>query len=448
MNQNIPEPVPPPADSPRNGAVRRWFKSTVVFVLLCVALLALFFRKPHAPKASTEHQAAGQADAEAAHGQQAPAQVSAESTGVAATPDLPPPRPAVVSSTAQALVPEPSAQTRQLVVSLSRLDQLGQPMTAEQAAEWQENREKLVQLGRDAVPAIAEFLQQNKDVDFGEDAGKALGFGSARTALFDALQQMGGPEAVSVMTDVLGATADPKEIALLARNLAQQDPDQYRGEVLNAVHEALTMAANKKLEGSDVGPLFEVLQKFGGAGAVADLDQATGHWKYYATMALAQLPDGAGIPTLARMAQDADGGSAARDAALQMLAQISSQYADARAALLEQVRSDKIPPNMWPYLTPPLAGDQFQVRDSTFGGITNMIQGSDLRTTHIAFGNQNFISAPVANLTPEQISRQTALIDELLSATSNPAAIQALQQSRALLAKRVPQTAASALPSN
>src|SRR5207244_2689580 len=116
---------------------------------------------------------------------------------------------------------------------LSRLNQLGQPMTPEQAEEWQEKRQQLMKLGRDAVPAIAEFLKQNKDVDFGPEIGKALGFPSARTAMFDALQQIGGPEAVSVMTGVLGTTADPKEIALLARSLAQQDPEQYRGEVLS-----------------------------------------------------------------------------------------------------------------------------------------------------------------------------------------------------------------------
>src|SRR5258708_30312165 len=147
------------------------------------------------------------------------------------------------------------------------------------------------------------------------------------------------------------------------------------------------------------------------------------------------------------MVEDPNGaGKGTRDAALQMLAQMAAQYPDARAALLEQVRSDKIPPNMWPYLTSPLSGDQFQVQDSVLDGATNMVKGSDLRTTHIAFGNQNFISAPVANLTPDQINQQTALIDELLSATSNPAAIRALQQSRALLSSRFVQSASAASP--
>jgi hypothetical protein len=334
-----------------------------------------------------------------------------------------------------------------MVGRLSRLAQAGQQMTGEQISEWQENRTKLLQMGREAVPAIAEFLQQSKDVDFGPEARQALGFGSARTAMFDALQQIGGSEALGAVLQTLQTTADPKEIALLARNLAQLEPEQHQAEILSAVREALNMAANKNLEGSDVGPLFEVLQKFGGAGAVSDLEQAAGQWKYYAAMALAQLPDGAGIPALARMVQDPNGASkGTRDAALQMIAQMASQYPDARAALLEQVRSEKVAPNLWPYLTGPLAGEQFQVQDSVFDSPTSLVNGSDLKTTHIAFGNQNFISAPAANFTPEQITQQMALIDELLAATSNPAALQALQQARSLLAKRNPQTASSEPP--
>ncbi len=328
--------------------------------------------------------------------------------------------------------------------SLSAFDQSSAPLTPERAAEWKQNLQQLIQQGRAGAAAIREFLEKNSDWVFGPDASKLAGYASVRKAMFDALQQIGGPEALGVVLGTLQTTGDPKEIALLAKNLAQLEPEQHQGDVLNAVHEALAMAANKNLEGSDVGPLFEVLQKYGGASAVAELEQATGQWKYYATMALAQLPDGAGVPSLAHMVQDPSGAGKGRwDAALQMLAELSSQYPDARAALLEQVRGDKIPPNMWPYLTSPLAGDQFQVQDSVFEGAANLVKGSDLRTTHIAFGNQNFISAPAANLTSDQIDQQMKLIDELLAATSNPAAVQALQQSKASLSKRLPQTASA-----
>ncbi len=340
--------------------------------------------------------------------------------------------------------PESSPLTRQLVDALSRLDQFNGPLTPEKVAEWKQNLQMLIQQGAAGVPAIRDYLEKNTDLDFGA-AGESLGFASARRAMFDALQQIGGPEAVSAMTGALGTTADPKEIALLAKSLAQQDPELYRGQILEAVHSALAMAADKHLEGYDVGPLFQILQQYGGATAIADLEQATGQWKYYATMALAQLPDGAGIPSLIRMAQDGNGPARSRDVAMQMLAQVASQYPDARAALVEQVRSDKVPNWMWAYLTGPLAGDQFQVQDSVLNSSVDLARGTDLKTTHIASGNQNFISAPPAGgMTQTQIDQQMKLLDDLLAVASNPAAVQALQQAKATLAKRTPQTAAVA----
>jgi hypothetical protein len=321
------------------------------------------------------------------------------------------------------------------------MDPAAGPLTPERLGQWKQNFQDLVKQGSAAVPAIREFLEKNSDFVFDSHSAASLGYSSTRTAMFDLLQQIGGPEAIAGMTAVLGTSSDPREIAILARDLAQQDPEQYRGEVLSAVHEALTMAANKNLEGSDVGPLFEVLQKFGGPEAISELEQATGQWKYYATIALAQLPDGAGIPSLIGMAQDSSGKSS-RDVALQMLTQVALQYPAAHDALLDQVRSDKIPARLWPYLSSPLAGDQLQVQDSVLNGAANLAQGSDLKTTHIANGNQNFISAPVAGLTVDQINQQIALVDELLAVTSNPAAVNALQQSKATLTKRLPQTAA------
>ena len=58
-------------------------------------------------------------------------------------------------------------------------------------------------------------------------------------------------------------------------------------------------------------------------------------------------------------------------------------------------------------------------------------------------GNQNFYTAPAAEiLAPDEINRRLALIDELQTVTSDPAALKALQQARDLLARRHPQTVA------
>jgi hypothetical protein len=82
-----------------------------------------------------------------------------------------------------------------------------------------------------------------------------------------------------------------------------------------------------------------------------------------------------------------------------------------------------------------LAGDQYQIgtapADSPNGG---SIPG--LKTYHIESGNQNFYSLPVG---PDaQINQRLDLITQLLSATSNPAAVAALQAARDNLTGKVP----------
>jgi len=165
------------------------------------------------------------------------------------------------------------------------------------------------------------------------------------------------------------------------------------------------------------------------------LEQAAKQWNYYATIGLAQLPDGAGIPTLIQMAQ---GSASARGSALEMLAQVSSQYPEARAALLDMARANKIGPNLWAYLTPLLAGDQYYYQDAPLQGSLPAGSGRPPPGAHVAFGNQHFYTAPdLGSLTPEQVSQRRALIDELQGVTSDPAAVKALQAARALLENRL-----------
>jgi hypothetical protein len=323
--------------------------------------------------------------------------------------------------------------------NLFHLDQPGVPQTGEQIAEWKANLQQLVQQGAGAVPAIQEFLEKNVDLGFGRDGSQALGYSSARAAMFDALAQIGGPEAIGLLSQTLQATADPREIALLVRGLEQLEPQQHQQEALEAVRQVLGMAANGKMDETEVGPLFEVLQKYGGPGAVSELEQATGRWNYYAAISLGQLPDGAGVPALVQMVQDANGKSKGL-AALEMLTQVATQYPDARAALLEQAKGNKIAPNMWPYLASVLAGDQLQLRDSALDpGASPGLK--EMKTFHITSGNQNFYSAPPVALSPDQINLQMALIDELIASTSNPIGVQTLQNARNTLARRLPQTA-------
>jgi hypothetical protein len=330
---------------------------------------------------------------------------------------------------------EPTPYTRQLVASLTNLDLTHGPITREQAQQWQQGLRALTQQGVAAVPAIREFLEQNQELSFSAvSGGELLGQSSMRVALIDALQQIGGPEATAVMLQTLQTTALPSEIALLARNLEQLAPGQYRQETLSAVNEVLAMADKGQLAGWDVGALFQVLQNYGDASTAPALAQLQSKWNYYATMALAGLPGGEGVPSLIRQAQDAAGGKSSLT--FQILAQVATEYPDAGAALIEQARRNQIPDSAWRKIATGLAGDQYQIgTPSELSALSPSLPG--LKTYHIESGNQNFYSLPLdANLPGDQISQRLALIDQLLAAASSPAAVEALQNARASLANR------------
>jgi len=196
------------------------------------------------------------------------------------------------------------------------------------------------------------------------------------------------------------------------------------------------MASNGQLPtGWDVGALFKTLESYGDATTASALEQFQGAYKYYATMALAGLQGGDGIPVLMREAQDASAGGR-RDFAFQMLAQVAAQYPDAGAALLEQARANQIPDGAWSKIAMGLAGDQYQIGAPPSGDGNNPDLNAGLKTFHIGSGNQNFYSLPVAG--EAQIQRRLALIDQFLGATSNPSALAALQSARATLSALLP----------
>src|SRR5437773_1264120 len=128
-----------------------------------------------------------------------------------------------------------------------------------------------------------------------------------------------------------------------------------------------------------------------------------------ATLVLAGMPDGAGIPALIRLAQDpAIRESGTGDYALRPLAQAAMQYPEARAALVDQARLNQIPETAWPTLAASLTGN------------------------YIQYGSELFSStAPRIVWTSDQINQRIAIVDQLLAVTSSGAGKQALLQARA-----------------
>jgi hypothetical protein len=335
------------------------------------------------------------------------------------------------------------------VANLWGFDPKTTPLTAETAGQWRQNLDYLVQGGAASIPALAEFLRANQDRVFSATEAGMLGYGSMRNAIFDALGRIGGPAAIDLMGEVLETTASPREIAVLAKNLETLAPEQYRGAAVEAARQALAMAGEKEMQGYDVAPLFEVFQKYGGPEGAADLEKAASHWNYYATLALGNLPDGAGVPSLIRLIETGPNNqqSIGRLQALQVLSELASSNEAARAALIEHARANRISATEWAYLVRPLSGEKAHVQDSVLNENQAFVDQFKSSSAHVRFNNQNFFYAPpdgVFNLS--QLNQQLRLVDELLGVSSNPDATRTLQKTRSDLEIQISKLAAGATP--
>jgi hypothetical protein len=318
-------------------------------------------------------------------------------------------------------------------------------LTIESAAAWDEMLARLIASGPEAVPAIREFLGRNKDPDWGAGARRVLGYDSARTAMFDALRQIGGAEAEAALAATLSESRSPREIGLLARDLELMAPGQFRQAALEAARESLAAEAIGTLGAHDVAPLFEVLHRFGGDTVATDLEGAAVRWNYYSVISLAQLPDGAGVSALVRLA---DGTSSttgrAADPAIQMLGSMATRNEEARAAFLELARNDRIATSTWSRLGPILAGAEVQFSASVFDGGTHFDHGAGVQHIHLSQGNQNFWTGLPAVATPaEHWERQLVWLDQLAAIATGPAPQAAIQEAWKLILVRLSPLTAS-----
>jgi len=335
--------------------------------------------------------------------------------------------------------PEPSPLTRQLVNSLSQLEVGHGPITAEQAGAWKQSLQQLAEQKEAAIPAIREFLEKNVDINFDAEADrKLMGASSLRLALLDTLQRIGGPESLGVSMEMLQTTADPLEIATLTKYLEQTDPGKYRDAALNAAREALNVAAAGKWDGRDISPLLEILKQFGGPAAAEDLQKLGKTWFNYTPLVLASLPDGSGVPALIQWANSPESSAASgNDIYLRMLAQTSPQYTEAFDTLLKQAAANRVPGNAWAGIAAAIGGSTLELANPTFESVSPLASRSETRKYHIAVGNQNFLDLPPPdNMPAEQVATRLQLVDRLLASTSDPRAVQALQNTRATLQAR------------
>lgn len=334
---------------------------------------------------------------------------------------------------------EASPATRELVASLAQLD-LRQGISARLATDWKQSFSQLLAHKDEAVPAIREFLARNLDYNYGSVPGGAqLGYSSLRLALLSGLQEIGGIESLEVMAQTLRTTADPLEIALLARAMEKLAPDQFLPLAIEAAREALSMASQGGLNHLDVGPLFELLQTYGSGAVVGDLANASSHWNYYATMALAELPQGAGIAALIQMTTDPKAvASGSSHVAERLLAQLSLDHPHLQTVLLERTRAGQIPPSAWAEVGLALSGQRLQYAQTIFSAASAVGASPVSQKHHVVFGNQHFTTvSSSANLSAQQVRDQLAFVDHLLLVASLPSAQTALLTARSNLAGRL-----------
>jgi hypothetical protein len=328
--------------------------------------------------------------------------------------------------------PPDTRSAKELLTSLAQIDGKN-PVGMVQAEAWKQALQALVRQGASAIPDIQTYLAQNQNNDFsGINGTNVLGYASLRAGLIDALAQIGGTEGTQAMLQVLQTSAVPSDVADLAKSMGPDATGQYQQEFLAAVRQQLFQASQPQAAHTDVAPLFQVLAAEGASGAQVgqDIQQYGAPWAFYSAITLANLPQNAGLPELAQMAQTPGGGQAI---ALDYLAQMSLNNPQALSTLLNLAQTGSANDFLLSTLAPFLAGRQYVLPSDA----SQIPPGVAVQSIHMSSGNQNFLEYETFN--PTLANTQIGVIDKLLQVlpSSDLEAIQSLQEQRAGLAARL-----------
>lgn len=336
--------------------------------------------------------------------------------------------------------PTATSTAAQLIAKLAAVDLSQGLITAEQAGAWKGTLAQLKTQGAGALPAIRDFLGKHQDVVFDLPGSVELtGVASLRLALIEVLCETGGAEAVALALQNFQATADPAELATLARFLERVEPGKHRAKFLSAAQDTLALAATPNWDGRDVSPLFEIVQTFGGTPELAVIERYANTWFDYVAITLAHWPEQAGVPTLIRLAQNPDGRiTLGRDIYQRMLAEVAVNSPAAADELLAQVRGHKIAEGAWSNVGLALAGHTLHLAKSYLKPTSPLLARPETRFFHVALGNQNYLEAtPAESESVKELGARINLVDRLLEATTNPVAIDALEAARISLSTRL-----------
>ncbi len=299
---------------------------------------------------------------------------------------------------------------------------------------------QLAALGLDALPAIQDFLATGEDLAFElvSADGRILDATSLRLAMLEMLSTLRAPEATDILVDELLGTGSPQEIQAIAGFLEKQYPGEYLKLAIDTTYDVLGRMARGEMEGGDAAPLFHLLAEYGDAEAIAQLEKSDGSWPLYRAVALAEAPDGTGVPGLIRVWQQ--GGDPSRQQiTTQLLAQSAARYPEAAEALVEGLGSNKIPipDHLWPKIGQALTG-KYELglikpdvgplpAEVTLNPYRNMVVGGGQG------GSSTIYITDVKGMSAEERRARLAVVERILDQNLGPAANQAMEQARSTL---------------
>jgi hypothetical protein len=177
-----------------------------------------------------------------------------------------------------------------------------------------------------------------------------------RAVLLDFLLRSGSPAVESLALELLEHGLAPMEVAVVGRFLQETSPGSHSAAVRQAVERAFHTAASP----ADLpGDLFQLLGETGDEFTLALLASMPMHRDAFASVALALLPDGSGIPLLEQDARLFEHGRQTTHGrlAIALLAQQAHRFPAAADVLLDLAGKNLIPDDMWAQLASLLAGD-------------------------------------------------------------------------------------------
>jgi hypothetical protein len=234
----------------------------------------------------------------------------------------------------------------------------------------------------------------------------------------------------------LRTTADPREIGQLAGYLGTRP--EYREEILSSARETLQEILQPGPRPEEAGPLFDVLRKFGDERVIEDLHKALPQWSHYAAIALAGLPEGQGIASILEEAQNpAQRKPVHYLLTFRLLAQ-GGHHPEAAHGLVQLAQEGRIPPQAWSQIEQGLTSAQeyeLGKADEVRRGVRRSeADVGGWKTAKVGDTGQDFFSRPLhAENDAALIESRLVLLDQLAGATTDPAAVQALERARKTL---------------